>query len=172
MRTLKIAALASVAVAALTTATLAADPIVMVDTPAPVYDDVSFGWDGPYAGVFVLGQSNPGALGIGVNAGVNISSDMLVFGLEGDVAWVSAGGPWQGQVVGRLGAAVSDQAMIYALAGIGADGTTGGYVPIGLGAEFMVADNIGIKAQYEFRWDLTAAAQNNHVGKIGLNFHF
>jgi hypothetical protein len=36
----------------------------------------------------------------------------------------------------------------------------------------MVADNMSIKAQYEFHWDLTAAAQNNHVGKIGLNFHF
>lgn len=170
MRTLKIAALASVALAALSTATLAADPIVMVDTP-PVMDDVSYGFDGPYAGIFVLGQTNPGSLGVGLNLGVNVSSDALVFGVEGDAAWVSGGVGWQAQVVGRLGAAVSDDAMIYGLAGIGANGLNGAYVPVGVGAEFMIADNMSLKAQYEFHWDLGGGG-NSHVGKVGLNWHF
>jgi opacity protein-like surface antigen len=172
MRTLKIAALASVAVAALTSATLAADPIVMVDTP-PIIDDVSFGWDGPYAGVFVLGTtSGGGGIGVGVNLGVNMSADALVFGLEGDAAWVSGPTMWQAQVVGRLGAALSDDAIIYGLAGIGADGLNGAYVPVGIGAEFMMADNMSLKAQYEFHWDLAAPGANAHVGKVGVNFHF
>lgn len=170
MRTFKIAALASVAVAALTGTTLAADPIAIVDTP--VVDDVSFGWDGPYAGVYVLGQTTPGAFGVGVNLGVNMTADVLVFGIEGDAAWVSAGGPWKAQAVGKVGAVLSDQAIIYALGGIGTDATTGPYAPIGVGAEFMVADNISVKAQYEFQWDFDNAAQNNNVGKVGLNFHF
>jgi opacity protein-like surface antigen len=171
MRTLKIAALASVAVATLTSATVAADPIVMVDTP--VIDDVSYGWDGPYAGVFVLGQTNPGAFGVGVNLGVNMSADALVFGVEGDAAWVSSGVGWQAQVVGRLGFLLSDDAIIYGLAGIGANGLNGAYAPLGVGAEFMIAENMSLKAQYEYHWDLSASpAQDAHVGKVGVNFHF
>ena len=171
MRTLKIAALATVAVAALTSATLAADPIVMVDTP--VIDDVSFGWDGPYAGVFVLGTTSAaGGFGIGVNVGVNMSADALVFGVEGDAAWISGGTGWSAQVVGRLGAALSDDAMLYGLAGIGADGANGAYIPVGIGAEFMIADNMSLKAQYEYHWDLGAPGASAHVGKVGVNFHF
>jgi opacity protein-like surface antigen len=171
MRTLKIAALASVAVAALTSATLAADPIVMVDSP--IIDDVSFGWDGPYAGAFILGTtSGNGGFGVGVNLGVNMSADMLVFGIEGDAAWVNGTTGYQAQVVGKLGAALSDDAMIYGLAGIGVDGLNGAYVPVGLGVEFMVAQDLSLKAQYEYHWDLAAPGASAHVGKVGLNFHF
>ena len=42
----------------------------------------------------------------------------------------------------------------------------------GVGAEFMVADNLSIKAQYEYHWDTDAVGSSAHVGKIGLNWHF
>ena len=58
MRTIKIALLATVAGAALTTATLAADPIVMMD-PTPVVDNFTgFDWEGVYAGLYVSGQTD------------------------------------------------------------------------------------------------------------------
>ena len=65
MRTIKIALLATVAGAALTTATLAADPIVVMD-PTPIVDNyVGFDWEGVYAGLYVAGQSEPATFGIG-----------------------------------------------------------------------------------------------------------
>ncbi len=172
MRTVKIALLASVAAAALTTATLAADPIVMID--APVFDDPAFDWEGPYAGLYLLGETSTATgplFGIGADFGVNILADAVLFGVELDGAWVN-NGTWQVQGVGRLGVLASDEFLIYALAGIGTNSGTNAYVPIGVGAEFAVADNFTIKAQYEYHWDLTAAAQSAHVGKIGFNYHF
>lgn len=169
MRTVKIALLASVAAAAMSTATLAADPIVMVDEP--VFYDPGFDWEGPYAGVYLLGQSNPATFGLGANFGVNILADGVLFGIEGDIAGLS-NGTFQGQGVGRLGVLASDDVAIYALAGVGVNSGTGAYVPVGLGAEVAMTENISLKAQYEYHWDLSAAGQSAHVGKLGLNFHF
>jgi opacity protein-like surface antigen len=172
MRTLNIALLATVAAAALTTATVAADPVVMVSEPAPMMMDAATGWDGPYAGIFVLGQTGPaGGFGIGVNAGLNMDTSGMLLGVEGDIAYIF-GNHLQGQAVGRVGVMISDGAAIYALAGFGASSGTGAYVPVGVGVEFAVADNMSIKAQYEYHWDIDSAAQQAHVGKIGLNWHF
>lgn len=56
MRTLKLALLASVAVAGVSTAASAADLIVdAAPAPAPVVDNYSaVDWNGPYAGLFLL----------------------------------------------------------------------------------------------------------------------
>jgi opacity protein-like surface antigen len=170
MRSLKIALLATVAAAAFTSATLAADPIIMIDEPMYV-QPASSSWDGPYVGLFVLGQTTDG-FGVGVNAGVNFSTDGLLFGVEGDVAYLAGTNAWQGQVVGKLGAALADEAVIYGLAGIGSHSVDGAYVPVGIGAEVMVADSISLKGQYEYHWDLGGVGTSDHVGKVGLNFHF
>ncbi len=173
MRTVKIALLATVAAAAFSTATLAADPIMIIDEP--VFDPgPSFDWEGPYAGLYLLGETSTatgGLFGLGANLGVNILADGVLFGVEGDVAWLN-NATWQGQVHGRLGVLASDMFAIYGLAGVGTNSATGGYVPVGLGAEFAVADNFSIKAQYEYHWDFDTAAQSAHVGKVGFNFHF
>ena len=169
MRSLKIVLLATVAAAALSTATKAADPIVMVDTPAPMAAAV--GLDGPYVGLFILGSTAPSTVGIGVDIGANFSSGGLLFGVEGDAAW-ELSGDYDLQVHGKLGVMASDNAAIYGLAGLGYNTANGTYVPIGIGAEFGVSDGMTLAASVEYDWDIAGPGASPVVGKVGVNFHF
>ena len=181
MRTLKIALLATVASAALSSATLAADLIIADPVIDNLYDP-GFSWDGPYAGLFVFGQGSdsPAAegFGIGANLGVNVMlDDSLLGGFEGSVAWLN-GTPdsWQGQVHGKLGF-TADSVAFYGLLGVGYNSETEAYVPVGVGAEFAVADNFTLKAEYQYQWDLedtlvAGTSESAHVGKVGFNWHF
>jgi opacity protein-like surface antigen len=164
MRTLKIALLATVATAALSSATLAADLIIDAE---PVIDNTyGFDWEGPYAGLWVGGLTNPSVFALGADLGVNVLLDQsLLAGFEGNLSWES-NSSWTAQAHGRLGF-VADSALIYGLVGAGWNSTTGGYVPLGVGAEFAVADNLTLKAEYNYQW-----GPNRHVGKVGFNFHF
>ena len=94
----------------------------------------------------------------------------LLVGLEGDVAWLSDD-TWQGQVHGKLGFA-ADTFAFYGLAGVGVNSATDGYVPLGVGAEVMLADNLSLKAEYQYQWDFDTSSEDAHVGKIGFNWHF
>jgi len=164
MRTLKIALLATVASAALSSATMAADLII---DPAPVIDNsYGFDWEGPYAGLWVGGITGPAVFALGADLGVNALLDSSILaGVEGNVSWES-NSTWSVQGHGRLGF-VADQAVIYGLAGIGWNSGSGTYIPVGAGVEFGVADNLSLKAEYNYQW-----LANRHVGKVGFNFHF
>jgi opacity protein-like surface antigen len=179
MRTLKIALLATVATAALSSATMAADLIISDPIIDNTFAAPGFDWEGPYVGLYVSGQASDftDAWGIGAVLGANVLLDTsLLAGLEGSVAWL-AGTPdsWQGQVHGKLGF-VMDQAAIYGLLGVGFNSETDGYVPIGVGAEFALADNFTIKAEYQYQWDfedqVAGVSEDAHVGKVGFNWHF
>ncbi|HHY50445.1 MAG TPA: autotransporter outer membrane beta-barrel domain-containing protein [Alphaproteobacteria bacterium] len=165
MRTLKIALLATAAVAALSSATMAADLVI---EPEPVIDN-SFGgfdWEGPYAGLWVGGLTNPAVFALGADLGVNALIDSsLLAGVEGNISWES-NSTWSVQGHGRLGF-LADPALIYGLAGVGWNSGSGAYIPLGVGAEFAVADNLSLKAEYNYQW-----GPNRHVGKVGFNFHF
>jgi outer membrane autotransporter protein len=50
---------------------------------------------------------------------------------------------------------------------VGFSNAGGVYIPVGVGAEVAVADNLSLKAQYEYHW-----GNGGHVGKLGLNFRF
>ena len=170
MRSLKLALLATAAVAAFSSAAAAADLIVDVPIEEPIIDN-SFSFDGAYIGAFLQGQTNPAAFGLGVNFGVNALMDSLLVGAE--VEGVVATGPnFSGQITGRVGGLISDNAIIYAYSGLGSRTPTSWYVPLGLGAEVAVADTVGIKGELQYNWDLTSAAQNSVAAKVGLNFHF
>lgn len=170
MRSLKIALLASVAAAAFTGAAAAAD-LIVAEEPVFVEEAAAFDWEGFYVGLFGMAHSDS-LFGIGVNAGVNVlAADSFLLGVEGDVAWLSDN-TWIGQVHGRAGFLATEQFLIYALAGIGADSVTGAYVPVGVGVEAAIAENVTIKGQYEFHWDTDLAADDAHVFKVGVNFHF
>ena len=170
MRSLKLALLATAAVAALSSAAAAADLIVDVPIEEPVIDN-SFSFDGAYIGAFLQGQTNPATFGLGIDFGVNALMDNLLIGAE--IEGVAALGPnFSGQLTGKVGGLVSDNAIIYAYSGIGSRTPTSWYVPIGVGAEVAVADNVGIKGEVQYNWDLTSAAQNSVAAKVGLNFHF
>ena len=170
MRSLKLALLATAAIAAFSSAAAAADLIVDVPIDEPVIDN-SFSFDGAYIGAFLQGQTNPATFGLGVDFGVNALMDSLLIGAE--IEGVAALGPnFSAQVTGKVGGLVSDNAIIYAYSGLGSRTPTSFYVPIGIGAEVAVADNVGIKGEVQYNWDLTAAGENSVAAKVGLNFHF
>lgn len=170
MRSLKLALLATAATAVLSSAALAAD--LIIDTPmAPVVDN-SFTWDGVYFGAFVQGQTLPNAFGLGLDLGVNALMDNMLVGAEisGAVAW--PGTVWSGQFTGKVGGVISDAAVIYVYTGAGSKQFTSWYVPLGVGAEFAVAENVSLKAEIQYNFDLTAPAQNSATAKVGVNWHF
>lgn len=163
MRTLKIALLATVATAALSSATLAADLIIADPVINNTYG--GFDWEGPYAGLYVSGDSSP-AFGLGADLGVNVLIDSsLLAGIEGNVAWYNDG-TVDVEAHGRLGF-VADSALIYGLVGVGWNSTPFFFVPVGVGVEFAVADNLSLKAEYNYQW-----GPGIHLGKVGFNWHF
>jgi opacity protein-like surface antigen len=191
MNTIKIALLATVAGAALTSATLAADPIVMMD-PTPVVENFSgFSWEGVYAGLYVTGQTDDTTpttdwvFGAGGNVGINFLLDPVLLGVEGDISVLTDNNllpadtvDWQGQVIARAGVLVTDSVLAYGLAGFGAHSDTAAYIPVGAGLEVALTDRISLKGQYEYHWDidesdaLATTTDSAHVGKVGFNFHF
>ena len=170
MRSLKLALLATAATAVLSSAAFAADLIVDQPTMAPVVDN-SFTWDGAYIGAFIQGQSAPSAFGLGVDLGVNALMDNLVLG--GEIEAVAATGPnFSAQATAKIGGLINDSALLYAFSGLGSRTPSSWYVPVGVGVEFAVADNVGIKAEAQYNVDLTTSAENSAAIKVGLNWHF
>ena len=53
---------------------------------------------------------------------------------------------------------VADNAVLYGFAGVGTHSANGTYIPVGAGVEFGVADNMSLKAEYQFNYDLSSAA--------------
>ncbi|MBN9304267.1 MULTISPECIES: hypothetical protein [unclassified Devosia] len=170
MRSLKLALLATAATAVLSSAAFAADLVVDTPTVPPVVNN-SFNWDGAYIGAFIQGQSAPSAFGLGVNFGVNALMDNLVLGGEIE-AVASTGSNFSGQATAKVGGLLGDSAMLYAFSGIGSRTVTSWYVPAGVGVEFAVADNLGIKAEAQYNFDLTNTAENSAAVKVGLSWHF
>ncbi|MEO8757685.1 MAG: hypothetical protein ABI398_08040 [Devosia sp.] len=169
MRSLKLALLATAATAVLSSAAFAAD--LIVDTPmAPVVDN-SFNWDGAYIGAFIQGQTAPNAFALGGDLGVNTTMSGLLLGgeIEGTIGWPATASV---QVTGKVGGVLSDTAIIYGYSGIGTRTASSWYVPLGAGVEFGVAQNVGLKLEAQYNFDLTAAAENSVAVKAGLNWHF
>jgi opacity protein-like surface antigen len=170
MRSFKLALLATGATALLSSAAFAADLIVDVPTEPTVIDN-SFSFDGAYMGLFIQGQTAPTAFGIGADLGVNALLGGLVLG--GEIEGVAAMGPnFSGQLTGKVGAVLGDAAMAYVYSGIGTRTPSSFYVPVGAGIEFAVADNLGLKAEAQYNFDLTTSAQDSAAVKVGLNWHF
>lgn len=170
MRSLKLALLATAATAVLSSAAFAADLIVQQPSAPPVVDN-SFTWDGAYIGAFIQGQSAPSAFGLGVDLGVNALMNNLVIG--GEIEAVAATGPnFSAQGTAKIGGLINDSALLYAFSGLGSRTPSSWYVPVGVGVEFAVANNVGIKAEAQYNVDLTSSAENSAAIKVGLNWHF
>jgi outer membrane immunogenic protein len=178
MRTLKLALLATVAVAGITSAASAADLLINTE-PAPevVVDNTvsGFSWEGPYAGLWVSGQTD-NIYGIGGDLGVNVLITENVFaGVEGNLAWLSEGDTlpesWQAQAHGKLGVSLGNFAF-YGLAGIGTNDATDAYAPVGVGAEVALTDSLTLKAEYQHQFDLDNSDEDADVAKVGFNWHF
>ena len=76
------------------------------------------------------------------------------------------------QVTGKVGGLISDNVLLYAFSGLGTKTTSSWYVPLGAGVEFAVADNVGLKVEGQYNFDLTTSAQNSAAVKVGLNWRF
>jgi opacity protein-like surface antigen len=170
MRSLKLALLATAATAVLSSAAFAADLIVDQPTAPPMVDN-SFNWDGAYIGALLQGQTAPNAFAIGADLGVNTTMSGLLLGgeIEGTVGMPTTASV---QLTGKVGGVISDSAIIYAYSGIGTRHPTSYYVPLGVGVEFAVADNLGLKLEGQYNFDLTTSAENSVAVKAGLNWHF
>lgn len=168
MRSLKLALLATAATAVLSSAAMAADLIVDVPIADPVIDN-SFSFDGAYIGAFVQGQTAPGAFGLGLDLGVNAVMDGLLIGGELS-GYVGTGITASVQGTAKVGV-VADNAAFYVYSGLGTAHPTSYYVPIGVGAEVGVSDNVSLKAEVQYQWDLTGDP-GSVVGRAGLHFHF
>lgn len=172
MKTLKIALLASVAAVGFGSAAQAADLVVL----DPVVQEFAtgFDWDGAYINVSVYGgvtDFSPNIYGVAGTIGFGGTSDSFYYGAE--VAAVYDGlfqdFALRGDV--RLGVLVTDDVLLYGLAGLGyAVGNQTAYGILGAGVEFAVSDSMTIRAQYEAEmYDFGGIA---HVGAIGLSWYF
>jgi len=172
MRTLKLALLATLAVSGVATAASAADLIVdTAPAPAPMIDNYSStDWSGPYAGLFISGQTDS-IYGLGANLGVNtLINNNLLAGVEGSVQWLNDDS-WNGQLNGKLGFAV-DSFAFYGLAGVGNNTQTDLYVPVGVGAEVKLTDDFSLKAEYQHQFDFNDSNEDSDAVRVGFNFHF
>lgn len=147
-------ALGAVSVALLSTSAFAAD-LIIPTTPQPIIESAGFSWDGFYAGVHAGGEFFPLATTgvVGVHAGVNfIVADPILLGVEAtaEYVWSNIVDYSEYFINARLGAVVTDSAMVYALAGTGFaanGGATSNIYQLGGGVEFAVTDAVSVRAQ-------------------------
>lgn len=172
MRSLTIALLTGATFAALTPAAFAAD-LLQEPPAAPVVDNSAdtSSWNGGYIGAFIAGETAPDAFGLGADLGVNALMNGLLIGGELEGTWYT-NNDWSAQVTGKLGASLGDAAIVYGYSGIGTRNSTSTYVPLGIGAEFKLADNVGLKTEAQYNFDTSTSSENSAALKIGLNFHF
>ena len=201
--------------ALLATGAQAAD-LYIPETPAPIYEDAGFSFEGLYVGATggVAFTGNGGGTTatttsssvfptIGVVAGVNFAvADPIVAGIEFelDAIFNTPGGGTNNTignaaVRGHLGALVTDNVMVYALAGVGVlfnsstgvapiGGTTTtsseGYGEIGVGVEFGVTESVSIRGEVAYLRSFnnttvgTTTSGGRSAGRAtaGILFHF
>lgn len=132
-----------VAAVALMTAGAQAADLIIPTTPEPIYEPAGFSWDGLYAGVNLGAQFSDGVdddtatqVLLGAAVGVNFTvADPIILGaeLQGNYLFENDDFDDAGQflALGRLGAVVTDQVLVYAAAGAGVqfndDDDTGWY---------------------------------------------
>jgi outer membrane immunogenic protein len=179
VRSLAVAAVALLS----TTATFAAD-LIIPTSPEPIMESAGFSWDGLYAGVQLGGQFYPGTTYglIGAHLGVNfIVADPVLIGVEGSAEWIFTNAASFGEffINARLGAVVTDQVLVYALAGTGVEvnnvGTTFGTYQLGGGVELAVTDAISVRGQLVgvgFYNDGDADFFDGAKATVGVSYHF
>ncbi|WP_127753036.1 porin family protein [Devosia sp. 1566] len=158
----------------------AADPILVeTSTPAalPLYEEAPFDWSGFYAGIYggarATGSDTQAVLGI--QAGVNLQFDFYLVGAEVSVQGLSGdvGETSYGQILGRAGLIVADDALVYAAGGYGIDlgAPEQGEVLLGGGLEFAVSESVTVEAQYLHGFPIAGEESSDQV-TLGARFHF
>ncbi|NOZ31565.1 MAG: hypothetical protein GXP01_00510 [Alphaproteobacteria bacterium] len=147
--------------------------------PAQAYSS-DFDWDGVYVGLGATAGVVTG-LGPGVTAaaidlilGANVTSGNLLFGVEGWVGAYDFDGFITGAQIGaeaRVGVLVDDNVLIYT--GLGASVTDSGVqsATIGIGAEFVVGENLTLDLEYKYWESLNFPIGGQSLG-ASLNWYF
>lgn len=177
----KLAGIAAVALALAASPAFAQDPIVLPTTGEaglPVHDGGTFDWNGFYAGVYGTLTSSPasgGQVGGGISVGFNRAFDFVLVG--GEVALQTAGNDVMAnsylQAVGRGGVLVTDNVLVFGVAGLGTDPGPGAdnHLLAGGGLEVGLTDSVSLRGQYLHGFPVTNASPIEQV-TLGAEFHF
>lgn len=181
-----IRSLAVATVALLTTTAAMAADLIIPTTPEPIMESAGFSWDGLYVGAQVGGLFYPAPTAtygsIGAHVGVNfVVADPIVIGVEATADYLNNGGPSAGQyfVNGRAGVLVTDDVLLYAIAGAGVEtynGFTNGIYQLGAGVELAVTDSITVRGQLTGLGFFDPAVRVNFLdgarATVGISYHF
>lgn len=117
--------------------------------PTTSYQPSGFNWDGPYAGVYggaEWGSGTHAALGGIVGLTTTLSPGILG-SIEAQGGYVgNSSNHLEGYVLGHLGAALSDNAQVYAAAGVGTRDSDAAYA-FGGGLEFAASSNMSVRGE-------------------------
>ena len=134
-----------------------------------------FDWNGFYAGVMGTAQSgNAGSgLGLGFDIGVSTTVNFVLAGAEVAVTGLGSGAAPYVQGVGRAGVLITDTALLYGVAGVGAgaDGSSSADLLVGGGVELGLASDVSVRAQYLRGTPINGSGGNNQL-TLGAQFHF
>lgn len=149
-------ALAAAALVVTGSAAMAAD-LYVPETPAPIVESAGIGFEGLYTGVQLGGYFEDGEdtqLLVGGVIGYNFTADPLLLGVElqGNYYFENDTLDAAGELLalGKVGFVATNDFAIYALGGVGYVWTdTDDYAEfaLGLGAEYKVTDNVGIRGE-------------------------
>ncbi|MEO6395926.1 MAG: hypothetical protein ABIO40_08455 [Devosia sp.] len=143
----------------------------------PVVEAVS-DWNGFYAGIGIDVQNSTTIVehlaSFQAVVGANAQMDSFLLGVEGygaarfsDITgWYYAFG-----VEGRAGVVISDAAVVYGALGVETVGSGTYYRTMGLGVEFMVADNTSVDLEYK-RYEQVGGGWNGDAISAQLLWHF
>lgn len=186
-----------VSAAALMVGGAQAADLIIPTTPQPIYAPAGFDWEGLYVGARLGGQfvgANAGTYAnvtnnttygvVGAAVGVNfIPMDPVLLGVEvtADYMWnttaaVTNSGEFFANL--RAGAIVTDNALIYALGGVGFNNTAAGSVGVyqlGGGVEFAVNDVITVRGEVVGQGDFATEAGDTFFesakATVGVFYH-
>lgn len=210
-------AIAGLGIAATALPAMAADVVYEEPpAPAPIIDAAPVStWEGPYAGLHlgygfggrVTDPNVPGSIGTdgwmgGVFGGYNFQTGAIVYGLEADVnvsgvrgasaSGASARTTVDGSVRARVGAAVTDDVLVYGTAGGAAErlrvsdgavtdtNTMLGYT-VGAGVDAKLTDQVFGRVEYRYTdyasknfavGGGTSIDSSNHRATVGIGFKF
>jgi outer membrane immunogenic protein len=168
--------------------------LIIPTTPQPIYEAAGFNWEGLYAGARIGGQfvgTNPYAATLPLNTtygvvgaavGVNfIPVDPILLGVEvtGDYIWGNDTSSSEFFANLRVGAVVTDSALVYAIGGVGVSnkgGASEGVYQLGGGVEFAVTDAITVRGEVVGQGDFSSAGADNFFeatkATVGVFYHF
>lgn len=159
----------------------AADLITMPVSSSPIevpVSDTSYDWNGFYTGVYGVVQSSAAGgtqYGAGINAGVNAQFDFVLVGAEVALHGLTGGtlDTTYGQIIGKAGVVVTENALLYAAAGYGIDlgAPNEDDFLLGAGVELAVAENVSMRAQYLHGFPITGGNPKDQF-TLGAHFKF